>query len=135
MQNTVFEQHSIYLPLLTTHSVQSEKIYRHEKTVLLFALLGSGAFACAQQALKVTFENAAIGSAGGAVAMWSGAAVDVIANTCKTGNPSDKVWHCNHCRLGEEAKFFSGTSSHLTAGVYLLQAVAQGKTYTAKRIK
>ena len=67
-----------------------------KKTVLFFALIGLGALSYAQQAVKLTFENAEIGSTGGAVAMWSGGTVDVIANTYKAGNPSDKVLHCNN---------------------------------------
>lgn len=46
--------------------------------------------------LKITFEDAEIGSAGGAVAMWGGGTVDVAANTFTTGNPSSKVLHVNN---------------------------------------
>lgn len=67
-----------------------------KKTVLFFALLGLGAMSYAQQAVKLTFESAEIGSTGGASPMWSGGTVDVIANTYKTGNPSDHVLHCNN---------------------------------------
>jgi hypothetical protein len=67
-----------------------------KQSLLLVAFLGSFIFVSAQQAVKVTYETAEIGSNGGATAMWSGGTVEVIANAYKTGNPSDKVLHCNN---------------------------------------
>lgn len=42
---------------------------------------------------KITFEDAAIGSTGGATAMWNAGTVDVVANTYTTGNASAKALH------------------------------------------
>lgn len=43
--------------------------------------------------LKITFEDAEIGTAGGAVPVWSAGTVDVAANAYTTGNASAKVLH------------------------------------------
>ena len=50
----------------------------------------------AQQPVKITFENDAICTTGGATAMWSGGTVEVIANTFTTGNSSGKVLRVNN---------------------------------------
>lgn len=67
-----------------------------KQSLLLFAFFGTLAIASAQQAVKITYETAETGSAGGATAMWSGGTVEVITNAYKTGNSSDKVLYCNN---------------------------------------
>src|SRR5674476_713596 len=42
---------------------------------------------------KITFEDAEIASTGGAIAMWGGGSVDVVANTYTTGNASANALH------------------------------------------
>ncbi|MGB4413562.1 MAG: T9SS type A sorting domain-containing protein [Paludibacter sp.] len=64
-----------------------------KKTLLLVTLLGLSLTVAAQSAVKITFEDAAIGSTGGATAMWSAGSVDVVANTYTTGNTSAKALH------------------------------------------
>ena len=66
------------------------------KSLLFFALFCLSLGVSAQQAVKITFEDAEIGSTGGATAMWGGGSVDVQANTYLTGNPSAKVLHVNN---------------------------------------
>lgn len=43
--------------------------------------------------LKITFEDAEIGTSGGATAVWSAGSVDIAANAYLTGNSSSKVLH------------------------------------------
>lgn len=75
------------------------------KSLLFFALFCLSLGVSAQQAVKITFEDAEIGSTGGATAMWDGGSVDVQANTYLTGNPSAKVLHVNN--TGYLPVFFS----------------------------
>ena len=75
------------------------------KSLLFFALFCLSLGVSAQQAVKITFEDAEIGSTGGATAMWGGGSVDVQANTYLTGNPSAKVLHVNN--TGYLPVFFS----------------------------
>ncbi len=49
----------------------------------------------AQEPVKITFENDAVGTTGGATAMWDGT-VEVIANAYTTGNSSAKVLRANN---------------------------------------
>lgn len=65
---------------------------------LLLSLVATSlcALLTAQQPVKITFENDAIGTTGGATAMMSGGTVEVIANTFATGNPSSKVLRANN---------------------------------------
>jgi len=74
------------------------------KSLLFFALFCLSLGVSAQQAVKITFEDAEIGSTGGTTAMWGGS-VDVQANTYLTGNPSAKVLHVNN--TGYLPVFFS----------------------------
>lgn len=74
------------------------------KSLLFFALFCLSLGVSAQQAVKITFEDAELGSTGGATAMWGGS-VDVQANTYLTGNPSAKVLHVNN--TGYLPVFFS----------------------------
>ncbi|MDD5184427.1 MAG: hypothetical protein PHS84_04110 [Paludibacter sp.] len=62
-----------------------------KKTTLLLTFFGLSMVLSAQT--KITFEDAEIGSTGGATAMWDGGTVDVVANTYTTGNPSSKALH------------------------------------------
>lgn len=64
-----------------------------KKTLLILSVLGLSMAMAAQTATKITFEDAAIGSTGGATAMWSAGSVDVVANTYTTGNTSAKALH------------------------------------------
>ena len=66
------------------------------KSLLFFALFCLSLGVSAQQAVKITFEDAEIGSTGGTTAMWGGGSVDVKANSYLTGNPSAKVLHVNN---------------------------------------
>ena len=43
--------------------------------------------------MKITFESDAVGSTGGATAVWSAGSVDVVANTYTTGNSSAQALH------------------------------------------
>lgn len=65
---------------------------------LLLSLVAASlcATVMAQQPVKITFENDAIGTTGGATAMWAGGTVEVIANTFTTGNSSGKVLRVNN---------------------------------------
>lgn len=60
-----------------------------KKITLLFSFVLIAFFSNAQ--VKITFEDAEIGSAGGAVAVWDAGTVSVVANTYTTGNPSAKA--------------------------------------------
>ncbi len=66
------------------------------KSLLFISFLCVGLIASAQQAVKITFEDAEIGSTGGATAMWDVGTVAVVANTYTTGNTSAKVLHVNN---------------------------------------
>ncbi len=75
------------------------------KSLLFFSLFCLSLAVSAQQAIKITFEDAEIGSTGGATAMWSAGTVEVKANTYLTGNSSAKVLHVNN--TGYLPVFFS----------------------------
>lgn len=62
-----------------------------KKITLLLTAFGLSMVLSAQT--KITFEDAEIGTTGGATAMWGGGTVDVVANTYTTGNPSTKALH------------------------------------------
>ena len=62
-----------------------------KKITFLLSVLGLSMAMSAQT--KITFEDAVIGSTGGATAMWGAGTVDVVANTYTTGNPSAKALH------------------------------------------
>lgn len=62
-----------------------------KKITFLLSILGLSMAMSAQT--KITFEDAVIGSSGGATAMWSAGSLDVVANTYTTGNPSAKALH------------------------------------------
>jgi len=62
-----------------------------KKITFLLSILGLSIAMSAQT--KITFEDAVIGSSGGATAMWSAGSLDVVANTYTTGNPSAKALH------------------------------------------
>ncbi|HNX12807.1 MAG TPA: T9SS type A sorting domain-containing protein [Paludibacteraceae bacterium] len=64
-----------------------------KKTLLFISLFCMSLYASAQAPVKITFESDAVGSAGGATAVWSAGSVDVVANTYTTGNPSAKALH------------------------------------------
>lgn len=64
------------------------------KTLLiLFSIFSCGFYTFAANPIKVTFEDAEIGSKGGVVSVWDAGAIEVIANTYTTGNASAKVLH------------------------------------------
>lgn len=65
-----------------------------KKSLLLISLLCLSLYLSAQTAVKITFEDATIGTTGGTTASWGGA-VDVLANPVTTGNTSTKVLHAN----------------------------------------
>lgn len=62
-----------------------------KKTTFLIVFVCMAIFSFGQT--KITFESDAIGTAGGASAVWDGGTVGVIANAYTTGNPSTKVLH------------------------------------------
>lgn len=66
------------------------------KTLLLITLFCVGFYASAQTPVKITFEDAEIGSTGGVIAMWGGGTAVVAANTYTTGNSSAKALHVNN---------------------------------------
>lgn len=61
------------------------------KITFLLAFVGLAMFSFGQT--KITFESDAVGTSGGASAVWDGGTVGVIANAYTTGNPSTKVLH------------------------------------------
>lgn len=65
-----------------------------KKTLLLFSLFCMSLYLSAQTAVKITFEDAAIGTTGGTTVGWGGT-VDVLANPVTNGNTSTKVLHAN----------------------------------------
>lgn len=65
-----------------------------KKTLLFISLFCMNFYASAQAPVKITFEDATIGSTGGTTVGWGGT-VDVLANPVTTGNTSTKVLHAN----------------------------------------
>ncbi len=66
-----------------------------KKITLFFVAMSLFATVKAQEPVKITYENDAVGTTGGAAAMWDGT-VEVIANTYTTGNSSGKVLRANN---------------------------------------
>ena len=64
-----------------------------KKTLLFISLFCMSLYASAQAPIKITFESDAVGSTGGATAVWSAGTLDVVANTYTTGNPSAQALH------------------------------------------
>ena len=57
------------------------------KTLLiLFSIFTYGFYTYAATPVKVTFEEAEIGSKGGVVSVWDAGTIEVVANTYTTGN-------------------------------------------------
>ena len=65
-----------------------------KKTLLFISLFCMSLYASAQAPVKITFEDATIGSTGGTTVGWGGT-VDVLANPVTTGNTSTNVLHAN----------------------------------------
>lgn len=65
-----------------------------KKTLLFISLFCMNFYASAQTPVKITFEDATIGSTGGTTVGWGGT-VDVLANPVTTGNTSTNVLHAN----------------------------------------